>query len=263
MAAPAILAAMSSEASRRLGRFLTQRREALGLTKAEVEEQAKIGGGNLTRYEAGSIENIGPKVLKALAGALRTTVEEMHAAKAGLGSASPTVSEDPFPSRQQAIALTRGKVEDGVLVAVALEVLWVVAALALVGCGDSKKSGGDGGEKEESKGGDDRMSAKDACETLAKAVGGSNCKEGKPGGLGAAAWAKYDFDLAEPKGKGCGVYEFKKSADYEATVKAYAGAATLAGPHRYGNAEKLVFVQCNSDMPRPDGEKLETAVKKL
>lgn len=105
--------------------------------------------------------------------------------------------------------------------------------------------------------------AKAACETLAKEIGGSNCKEDQPAGLGAAAWSKYAFDLEEPKGKTCQVLAFKKAEDLEATAKAFDGAAMLAGPHRYSNKAALIYVQCNEGMPRPTGEKLEAALGKL
>lgn len=105
--------------------------------------------------------------------------------------------------------------------------------------------------------------AKSICESLTSQGFGTNCKEDKPSGLGAAAWQNYVFDLPEPKGKTCQILTFKTDADYQATVKAFDGAATLAGPHRYGNAKARVFVQCNSGMPRDAGGKLEQAVLAL
>lgn len=134
----------------------------------------------------------------------------------------------------------------------------ILVVLALTACGDKGTKPAD--EKSDEK---KPVDVKEACESLAKAVGGSGCKEDKPGGLGAAAWAKYAFDLEEPKGKTCQVLSFKKSADLEATEKAFDGQAALAGPHRYANKDALIYVQCNEGMPRPTGEKLEAALKKL
>lgn len=107
------------------------------------------------------------------------------------------------------------------------------------------------------------MSAQAACESLTKAGFGSNCKADKPGGLASAAWEAYTFDLPDPKGKGCGVFSFRKAEDLDATEKAFQGAAALAGPHRYGSKSKLIFVQCNEGMPRDKGAELEKAVGKL
>jgi hypothetical protein len=106
-------------------------------------------------------------------------------------------------------------------------------------------------------------SAKAICEALTSKGFGTNCTEDKPGGLGAAAWERYAFDLPDPKGKTCQILTFKTDADFQATLKAFDGAAALAGPHRYGNAKARVFVQCNSDMPRDAGSKLEQAVAEL
>lgn len=107
------------------------------------------------------------------------------------------------------------------------------------------------------------MSASDACESLTGQGFGSDCTKDEPGGIGAAAWEKYNFDLEEPKGKKCQVLSFKDAEGYDATVKAFGGAAALVGPHRYGNAKRRIFVQCNSDMPRDQGTKLEAAVSAL
>lgn len=107
------------------------------------------------------------------------------------------------------------------------------------------------------------MSAKAACPKLSTSVGGGECKAEEPSGLGAAAWERQTFELVEPKGKTCQVMSFRKRADLDATVKAFDGAATLAGPHRYSSTTKLLFVQCNRGMPRDAGTKLERALGEL
>ena len=107
------------------------------------------------------------------------------------------------------------------------------------------------------------MTPADACGPLAKAVGGDGCKETKPHGLSAAATSSYSFDLADPKGEMCGVFGFKSADDLDATEKAFTAAAALAGPHRFANKSRLLFVQCNSGMPAADGAKIEAALKAL
>lgn len=102
-----------------------------------------------------------------------------------------------------------------------------------------------------------------ACKKLADAVKGSNCQKGSPAGIGAAAWERYDFDLVEPKGEKCQVLSFRKVEDLDATVKAFDGAAALAGPHRYANRDALLFVQCNEGMPRDLAGPLTAALEKL
>ena len=120
----------------------------------------------------------------------------------------------------------------------------IIVALFLVGCGSD-------------------LDAKTACEKLTGQGLGASCTKDSPGGLGAAAWEKYDFEIPEPKGKKCQVLAHKSDADLEGTIKGFDAAAGLAGPHRYSNKAKRIFVQCNSDMPREAGEKIEAAVKAL
>ena len=121
----------------------------------------------------------------------------------------------------------------------------IVLGLVLVGCG----GGG--------------MSAKDACEKLKAAGHGTACTEDKPGGLGGAASQKADLALEEPKGKSCQVLSFNKKEDLDATIKAFDAAATLAGPHRYSNASKLLFVQCNDGLSKEKGEALQKTLEGL
>lgn len=120
----------------------------------------------------------------------------------------------------------------------------IVLCVMLVGCG--------GG-----------MSAKDACEKLKAGGHGTACTEDKPGGLGAAATGKFDLALEEPKGKTCQVLSFKSKDDFDTTVKAFDGAAALAGPHRYGNPAKLIFVQCNDGLAAEKGASIKKTVESL
>jgi hypothetical protein len=134
---------------------------------------------------------------------------------------------------------------------------WITLAFFLAACSEAKTETKKGDGEPERTG---RMSAADACKALVSKGFGTGCKSDKPGGLGAAAWEAQGFDLAEPAGKSCQVLGFKKREDLDATIKAFDGAAALAGPHRYSNAGRLIFVQCNAGMPREAGEKLDAAV---
>lgn len=107
------------------------------------------------------------------------------------------------------------------------------------------------------------MDAKTACEKLTAAGLGSNCEKGKPGGLGAAGYEKYDYDLAEPAGKKCQIIAHESDEKLKATIDGYERAAMLAGPHRYASKKRLLFVQCNDGMPADVGEKLKAAVNDL
>lgn len=103
-------------------------------------------------------------------------------------------------------------------------------------------------------------SAKDVCEKLSVAAGGK-CVADKPAGLGAAAREKYELELDGDKG--CQVLTFAKGADYDTVVDAFEGAKKLAGPHRYGNKSKQVFVQCSSEIDDAIGGKVKAAVDAL
>jgi hypothetical protein len=107
------------------------------------------------------------------------------------------------------------------------------------------------------------MPARDACEVLTKAGFGSGCKEDAPKMMTARASAVFVFKLAQPRGESCQVLSFKGSGDYDDTVEAFAKMSMLAGAHRYGNANRLIFVQCNKDMPLENGRELEAAIAKL
>ena len=103
----------------------------------------------------------------------------------------------------------------------------------------------------------------DACKKLEAAGVAANCREDLPGGLGAAAVEKALFDLPSVPGKGGQVLRFEKEAYYEQTVDAFAAAALLAGPHRYGSKSKLIFVQMNDGAPLEVGKKAKEVVEGL
>lgn len=119
-----------------------------------------------------------------------------------------------------------------------------LAVLALVGC--SKKP-----------------TAADVCQKLTGQGLAANCHEAKPGGLGAAAVERFDFDLPSVPGKSAGVMRFDKEETFDSTVRAFEGAAVLAGPHRYGNKKALIFVQANEGLSLEEGKKLKAAVDGL
>jgi len=105
--------------------------------------------------------------------------------------------------------------------------------------------------------------AKSACESLAAVGVGTNCHETKPAGLGAAAIEAYAFDLPSVSGKTGRVLRFEKAEYYDSTVDSFAKAALLAGPHRYGNRGKLIFVQMNDKASLDVGKKAKAVVDGL
>ncbi len=107
------------------------------------------------------------------------------------------------------------------------------------------------------------ISAKDACVALSKVALGQPCEEQQPTGLGAAAWQSFKFWVGPAPDGICQVMSFKKNADLEATVKTFDAMAVLAGPHRYANAEKLIFVQCNAKIDRKASGEIERELKFL
>jgi hypothetical protein len=107
-------------------------------------------------------------------------------------------------------------------------------------------------------------SAAAVCEKLVAAGVATNCKQGELGeGLVSAASDRAVFDLPSVPGETGQVVCFDKSADYDATVKAFDAMAALAGRHRYGSPSARVFVQLNSQAPAETGTKAEAVVEGL
>ncbi len=123
--------------------------------------------------------------------------------------------------------------------------LVICAALVLVACGSKKPS------------------AAEVCTALEKAGEVKSCVAGTPTGLGAGASAKSQGDLPTAAGKTCQVLQFASPESYDGAAKAFEAAAMLAGPHRYGNREKLVFVQCSSELAADHGSKIKAVVDAL
>jgi hypothetical protein len=142
----------------------------------------------------------------------------------------------------------------------------LVQELAVEQWGSSKPGAGSTADHEEAKimtyvmilllavviGGCSKPSAMSVCKQLEAAKIGANCHEEKAAGLGAAAIERAEFTLPSVPGKGGMVLLFEKKEYYQQTVDAFAKAAILAGPHRYGSESKLIFVQMN------EGASLET-----
>lgn len=108
-----------------------------------------------------------------------------------------------------------------------------------------------------------RPSAAEACAALEKSGEARGCTASAPGGLGAAATAKSETTLVSVPGKTCQVLQFGSEDAFDTASKAFEAAAMLAGPHRYGNRAKLIFVQCNSDLAADKGAKIKAAVDAL
>ena len=121
-----------------------------------------------------------------------------------------------------------------------------LAALLLLGaCGPKKPTGAE------------------VCAKMTSAGLAANCREAKPGGLGAAAIENYAFDLPSVKGKTGQIMRFEKPEYYTTTVSAYQGAAAIAGPHRYGSEKALIFVQLNDGASLDVGKKTKALVDAL
>lgn len=108
-----------------------------------------------------------------------------------------------------------------------------------------------------------KMTAQDACTKLEATGAIKACEKDTPGGLGAAAIEASKASLVNVPGKGCGVMKFSDEGAFSRTVDAFQAAAMLAGPHRYGNKSKLIFVQCNDGTSAADGAKIKAAVDAL
>lgn len=92
---------------------------------------------------------------------------------------------------------------------------------------------------------------------------GENCAPGNPTGLAIAATEAYDFDLPSVPGKSGTVMIFDNADQYRKTVQSYADAAFLAGPHRYGSENALIFVQINEGLSSSDGQNVKDIVDSL
>jgi hypothetical protein len=108
-----------------------------------------------------------------------------------------------------------------------------------------------------------KPTAAEACTTLEATGEIKGCVAGSPAGLGAGATALSKGSLTSLPAEGCQVFQFTSAEVFDSTVKAYEGAAILAGPHRYGNRDKLIFVQCNAGLSADKGAKIKAGVDKL
>lgn len=105
--------------------------------------------------------------------------------------------------------------------------------------------------------------AEAVCKKIEAAGLATGCKETKPGGLGATSDSTWVADLPSVPGKTVQVMHLPSDDTFNQTTKGYEGAAVLAGPHRYGNAGKRIFVQANKDLSLEDGKKLKALVDGL
>jgi len=108
-----------------------------------------------------------------------------------------------------------------------------------------------------------KPTAMDVCKKLEASKVASGCREDKPMGVGAAAVEKAAFDLPSVPGKGGQVLRFDKAETYRTTVETFEKTAFLAGPHRYGNEGKLIFVQFNDGASLEVGKQTKPIVEGL
>jgi hypothetical protein len=105
-----------------------------------------------------------------------------------------------------------------------------------------------------------KPTASTVCKKIEAAGIGSGCSQVKPEVINARAKTKFDFDLVRVPGEKGAVLDFTSDDDYLATVNAYATAAMLAGPHRYGNASTRIFVQLNTGASLEEGNLVKAIV---
>ncbi len=108
-----------------------------------------------------------------------------------------------------------------------------------------------------------KPSAMSVCQKIQASGVGTNCREDKPGGLGAAAVEEAHFELPSVPGKGGAVLRFDRESFYDSTEESYGKAAMLAGPHRYGSRKALIFVQMNEGLDLTNGKKVKAIVDGL
>lgn len=101
------------------------------------------------------------------------------------------------------------------------------------------------------------------CQMIVDLGVGANCTESEPGGLGIGADENYQFELPSVPGESGQVLVFSDNKIYDKTVAAYDEVASLAGPHRYGSSNALVFVQINEGLSAAEGQKVEQLVSGL
>ncbi|MDC3985790.1 hypothetical protein [Polyangium jinanense] len=108
-----------------------------------------------------------------------------------------------------------------------------------------------------------KPTAKEAADKLVAAGVLANCTQEPPRGLNARASEYWKCELPSVPGEGAGVMTFADDDAYQTTIKAFDGAAVLAGPHRYGNARARVFVQMNQGASLEVGNKAKAIVDSL
>lgn len=107
------------------------------------------------------------------------------------------------------------------------------------------------------------LDATAVCQMIVDLGVGANCTQSEPAGLGIGADEKYEFELPSVPGESGQVLVFSDSKIYNKTVAAYDEVASLAGPHRYGSSNALVFVQINEGLSAAEGQKVEQLVSGL
>jgi hypothetical protein len=104
-----------------------------------------------------------------------------------------------------------------------------------------------------------KPSAMSVCEKIV----GANCRKVESAGLNTASNDAVMFDLNGIQDKTGQVMTFTTVEAYDKTVENHKKFAALAGPHRYGNRERLVFVQINREMSDTNGKKVKAVIDEL
>lgn len=105
------------------------------------------------------------------------------------------------------------------------------------------------------------------CATLEREGLATRCTRVAPQAISARARLRYDLDLAsvegEPDAFDGAVMSFDDAEDFDAVEHAYEELAAIAGPHRYGNRDALIFVQLNQATPLEVGDRVRAMVESL
>ena len=111
--------------------------------------------------------------------------------------------------------------------------------------------------------------AMDVCIQFVHAGFATHCHEVKPEGLGASAVERVEFTLEPPYKNdeggeaGGSVLRYDSKDKFENVIKSYEEFRVLAGPHRYENRSKMIFVQMNSGASMDIGRKAKGIVEGL
>jgi len=126
-----------------------------------------------------------------------------------------------------------------------LPTMWLSVVAILPGCGG-------------------QPSAMEVCKKLEAAGIAENCREGQKTGASAIAKEKAEFDVPKlAANRPSEVLTFNQDREFLNTVKTYNELGTHNGMHRYGNANRRVFVAIHEDAAAELADKAQKIVDEL